>query len=131
MQITILQAILLGLFCFLVSTGMFPLGWLSMNIMSKPLIHCMIIGLIMGDMKNALIIGCVIQAAYIGQMSIGGVATLPSINVAVCAAADACFRRRRSGMFDDCAGVRSSSEHSEHRRQPGQSRVPAPSGRFD
>lgn len=49
MQITILQAILLGLFCFLVSTGMFPLGWLSMNIMSKPLIHCMIIGLIMGD----------------------------------------------------------------------------------
>ena len=83
MQITILQAILLGLFCFLVSTGMFPLGWLSMNIMSKPLIHCMIIGLIMGDMKNALIIGCVIQAAYIGQMSIGGVATLPSINVAL------------------------------------------------
>ena len=78
MQITILQAILLGLFCFLVSTGMFPLGWLSMNIMSKPLIHCMIIGL-----KNALIIGCVIQAAYIGQMSIGGVATLPSINVAL------------------------------------------------
>ena len=83
MQITILQAILLGLFCFLVSTVMFPLGWLSMNIMSKPLIHCMIIGLIMGDMKNALIIGCVIQAAYIGQMSIGGVATLPSINVAL------------------------------------------------
>ena len=39
MQITILQAILLGLFCFLVSTGMFPLGWLSMNIMSKPLFH--------------------------------------------------------------------------------------------
>ena len=53
MQITILQAILLGLFCFLVSTGMFPLGWLSMNIMSKPLIHCLIIGMIMGDMNNA------------------------------------------------------------------------------
>lgn len=83
MQITILQAILLGLFCFLVSTGMFPLGWLSMNIMSKPLIHCLIIGMIMGDMKNAMIIGCVIQAAYIGQMSIGGVATLPKINIAL------------------------------------------------
>ena len=63
MQITILQAILLGLFCFLVSTGMFPLGWLSMNIMSKPLIHCMIIGLIMGDMKNALIISVKCRSA--------------------------------------------------------------------
>ena len=79
MEISVTQAILLGLFCFLVNTGMFPLGWLSMNIMSKPLIPAMIIGIIMGDISNALIIGSVIQAAYIGQMSIGGVATLPTI----------------------------------------------------
>lgn len=83
MQISVLQALLLGLFCFLINTGMFPLGWLSMNIMSKPLIACAIIGLIMGDVSKALLIGCVIQAAYIGQMSIGGVATLPKINIAL------------------------------------------------
>ena len=83
MQITLLQAILLGIFCTLVSTGAFPLGWISMNIMSKPLIHAAIIGIIMGDLKDALIIGCVIQAAYIGQMSIGGVSTLPDISMAL------------------------------------------------
>lgn len=83
MQITLLQALLLGLFCFLVSTGMFPLGWLSQNIMSKPLISCAIIGVIMGKPSEALIIGSVIQAAYIGQMSIGGVATLPTINISL------------------------------------------------
>lgn len=83
MQITVLQAILLGLFCFLISTGMFPLGWLSMNIMGKPLICALIIGLIMGNTKDALTIGAVIQAAYIGQMSIGGVSTLPNINTAL------------------------------------------------
>ncbi len=83
MQITLLQAILLGFFCFLVSTSMFPLGWLSQNIMSKPLIHCAIIGLIMGKPSEALIIGSVIQAAYIGQMSIGGVATLPTITTSL------------------------------------------------
>lgn len=83
MQITVFQAILLGFFCFLINTGMFPLGWLSMNIMSKPLIACAVIGVIMGDINNALIIGAVIQAAYIGQMSIGGVATLPTINTSL------------------------------------------------
>lgn len=83
MQITVLQAVLLGLFCFLISTGLFPLGWLSMSIMSKPLIHAAIIGLIMGRLQDALLIGCVIQAAYIGQMSIGGVQTLPNIACAL------------------------------------------------
>ena len=83
MQITVIQALLLGLCCFVISTSMFPLGWLSMNIMSKPLISCAIIGLIMGNVKDALIIGSVIQAAYIGQMSIGGVQTLPTINTSL------------------------------------------------
>ena len=83
MQISVLQAILLGIFCFLFQTGMFPLGWLSMNIASKPLIQSAIIGLIMGNVKDAVLIGCVIQAAYIGQMSIGGVSTLPTINVSL------------------------------------------------
>lgn len=83
MQITVLQAVLLGFACFLVSTGMFPLGWLSQNIMSKPLISCAIVGIIMGDVATALKIGVVIQAAYIGQMSIGGVQTLPNINTSL------------------------------------------------
>lgn len=83
MQISVIQALLLGFFCFLISTGMFPLGWLSMNIMKKPLIPCLIIGVIMGNTKDALIIGSVIQAAYIGQMSIGGVQTLPNIDTSI------------------------------------------------
>ena len=83
MQITVVQALLLGFFCFLISTSMFPLGWLSQNIMSKPLIACMFIGLIMGRLKDALLIGVVVQAAYIGQMAIGGVSTLPNINTAL------------------------------------------------
>lgn len=69
MEISVIQAVLLGLMCSLISTGLFPLGWISMNIMSKPLISCFFIGLIMRDMKTAMIIGCVIQSAYIGQMS--------------------------------------------------------------
>lgn len=83
MQISVIQAILLGIFCTLISTGAFPLGWISMNIMSKPLIAAGIIGIIMGNVKDALVIGCVIQSAYIGQMSIGGVATLPDISMAL------------------------------------------------
>lgn len=83
MQITVLQAILLGLFCFLISTSMFPLGWLSQNIMNKPLVACMFIGLIMGKLKEALLAGVIIQAAYIGQMAIGGVSTLPNITTAL------------------------------------------------
>lgn len=83
MQITVVQALLLGFFCFLISTSMFPLGWLSQNIMSKPLVACMFIGIIMGKTKEALLAGVIIQAAYIGQMSIGGVSTLPNINTAL------------------------------------------------
>lgn len=83
MQITLLQAVLLGFFCFLISTSMFPLGWIPMNMMNKPLVTAMFVGIIMGRVKDALIIGCVIQAAYIGQMSIGGVSTLPNIAVAL------------------------------------------------
>lgn len=83
MQISVIQAILLGLFAFLVNTSMFPLGWLSQNIMGKPLVVCGIIGIIMGRVQDALLIGCVIQAAYIGQMAIGGVSTLPTIAVSL------------------------------------------------
>ncbi len=81
--ISLVQAILLGLFCFLIGTGAFPFGWISQNIMSKPLVHCFFIGLIMGNMKDAMIVGCIIQSAYIGQMSIGGVSTLPTINISL------------------------------------------------
>ena len=83
MQITVVQALLLGLFCFLMGTSMFPLGWLSQNIMNKPLIACMFIGLILGRVRDALLIGVVIQAAYIGQMAIGGVSTLPDIATSI------------------------------------------------
>lgn len=83
MQITVLQALLLGLFAFLIGTSLFPLGWLSQNIMGKPLITSAIIGLIMGDVKTAILVGVPIQAVNIGQMSIGGVSTLPRIDTSL------------------------------------------------
>lgn len=83
MHISVLQAVLLGIGSFCCSSGTVPLGWMSLNIMSRPIIHSLLIGLIMGDVKTAMIIGCVIQAAYLGATSIGGVASMPQINISL------------------------------------------------
>lgn len=83
MQISVLQAVLLGIASACCNSGTVPLGWMSLNIMSRPLIHSFLIGLIMGDMQTAMIIGCVIQAAYLGATSIGGVASMPQINISL------------------------------------------------
>ena len=83
MQISVLQAVLLGIACACCSSGTVPLGWMSLNIMSRPIIHSFLIGLIMGDMQTAMIIGCTIQALYLGATSIGGVASMPQIGISL------------------------------------------------
>jgi mannose/fructose/N-acetylgalactosamine-specific phosphotransferase system component IIC len=74
-----MQAILLGLGAFIFSSGTLPLGWMSLNIMSKPLLIAGMIGIIMGDTTTAMIIGCTIQTLYLGATTIGGVSSMPSI----------------------------------------------------
>ncbi len=82
MQITVLQAILLGIGAYVMNSGIF-FGWMFLNIMSKPLIMCFVIGLIMGDMPNAMAAGVTIQAMYLGATSIGGVQSMPSIGMSM------------------------------------------------
>lgn len=82
MQITVLQAILLGFGAYVTNSGIF-FGWMFLNIMARPLIICFIIGLIMGDMTSAMAAGVLIQGMYLGQTSIGGVQSMPSIGMSM------------------------------------------------
>lgn len=82
MQITIVQAILLGICSYAYNSGIIG-GWVLLNIMARPLPIAFAIGLIMGDMKTAMIVGCVIQAMYLGATSIGGVQSMPSIGMSM------------------------------------------------
>jgi len=81
-QITVLQAILLGIASYAYNSGILG-GWIFLNICSRPLTIAFAIGLIMGDMKTAMIIGCVIQALYLGATSIGGVQSMPAIGMSM------------------------------------------------
>lgn len=83
MEISVIQAILLGVCCYLCLSEMVFAGWIGQTIFTKPLVHAFFIGLILGDMKNAMIIGSVIQTMYLGQVVVGGVSSLPSINISI------------------------------------------------
>ncbi len=71
---TFLQALLIGIFAYLGSkrtpwvfgvTG----GW---NMLGRPLVAGLIIGIILGDVKNGVIAGAMVQALFIGQITPGG-----------------------------------------------------------
>ena len=83
MQISMVQAILLGLGATVFASGTLPLGWMSLNIMSRPLLISAVIGMIMGDTTTAIIIGRTIQTLYLGATSIGGVQSMPSIGTSM------------------------------------------------
>lgn len=83
MQISMVQAILLGLGATAFASGTLPLGWMSLNIMSRPLLISAVIGMIMGDTTTAIIIGCTIQTLYLGATSIGGVQSMPAIGTSM------------------------------------------------
>ena len=63
-----LQAILLGLVAmignatFLVGTGL----------LDRPIVMCTLTGLVMGDVKSGIIIGAMMELAFIGAFSVGG-----------------------------------------------------------
>lgn len=80
-MITIFQAILLGLFAYFSTSELVYGGWIGNTIMGKPLIIAAICGIIMGNVQTAIVIGVTIQALYIGATVVGGVSSLPSINL--------------------------------------------------
>lgn len=82
-DIQLWQALLLGLFCWMANGGLVYFGYVGFTIMQKPIVAAMICGIIMGDPTTAILIGCPIQAVYIGAASVAGVASLPAINTSV------------------------------------------------
>ena len=88
MTISVVQALLLALVVFFLKSTFTPnltFYW------SKPLITCLFVGLIMGDMQTALSAGIAIQLVYIGIMGIGSVipadtavATVIGCSIAIC-----------------------------------------------
>lgn len=97
MEITVIQAALIGVACWFGSVeNPFPLGTALADALSKPLVGGTIVGIILGDVTTGVTIGAAIQAMYLGQVLIGGVATAdmafvsyPSITLAMLSGADA------------------------------------------
>lgn len=71
---TIVQAFLIGIFAYLGAkrTPWFfgvAGGW---NMIGRPLVAGLIVGIILGDVKNGVIAGAMVQALFIGQITPGG-----------------------------------------------------------
>lgn len=75
MDITLLfQAIAISIFCYL---GALSTPWLlgltgGWYTITRPLVSGMIVGLILGDMKQGIIMGVAIQTVYIAMVTPGG-----------------------------------------------------------
>lgn len=68
---TIFQAILISLFVYLGSIGSVvgnTVGWYTLG---RPLIASFVVGIIMGDIQTALILGVMLQLAYMGSVTPG------------------------------------------------------------
>lgn len=83
LTISVWQALLLGLFSYFANSGLAYFGYVGALIMQKPIVAALICGIIMGDPATAILIGCTIQAVYIGAANVAGVASLPAINMSV------------------------------------------------
>lgn len=80
---TVVQAALVALFTFIAWISSPWLGGqsISYQVFGKPLVAGLIVGLIMGDVSNGVIIGATINALYIGAVTPGG-AMASDINIA-------------------------------------------------
>ena len=77
---SIFQALLLGFFGWLMNSHIL-LGHWGFQIFRRPLIAGMICGLVMGDVTKGIMVGAVLQAMYIGTMNVGGIASMPPIDI--------------------------------------------------
>ncbi len=91
MEISVFQAIVLGLVAGLTGTELFPIGYVGMTILGKPLIIAALAGLIVGDVQTGIIIGITLQSLYLGAVVIGGVSSLPSIGLTAWFAVPLCI----------------------------------------
>lgn len=94
----LLQAILLGIICYLASLGV---PWFfgttgGFYYLSRPLISGTIVGLILGDVQTGILIGAAVQALYLSLIVPGGVAAAditfvayPAIAIAMLSGANA------------------------------------------
>lgn len=76
---TVLQALLLGIAGTLIGTSLTGGQWNQIAI--KPLIISFVCGIIMNNMEAALDIGIVLQSMYLGVVNVGGVSSMPTINI--------------------------------------------------
>ena len=76
---TAVQAVLLGIMGWVVVSPFF--GGQFNQISKKPLTVALFCGIIMGDMATAMAIGVPLQAMYLGVMVVGGVSSMPPINI--------------------------------------------------
>lgn len=70
------QALLIGLLGYCGSKWAVPLwgdigGWWTVG---RPLVAGMLIGMILGDVSQGIILGCAINSLYLGSITVGGVA---------------------------------------------------------
>lgn len=75
---TVFQAFLLALASSIYGLPFWRGGMID-QFTGKPLIVSFIIGIVMGDIRQAMIIGAVLQAMYIGVIAVGGIQSMPSI----------------------------------------------------
>lgn len=73
---TFVQALLIGLLGYCSAKWAIPLwgdmgGWWTCG---RPLVAGMLIGLILGDVTKGIILGCAVNALYLGSITVGGVA---------------------------------------------------------
>jgi len=64
----LLKAILLGLIA-MIGNSSFLLGT---NLLDRPIITCALTGLVMGDLQTGIIIGAMMELAFIGAFAVGG-----------------------------------------------------------
>ena len=72
MEISIIQAILLGTLYYLTNNGTPPLTGLGSVSIRQPVVCGTITGLILGDVVQGCIIGATINTLYLGFVNAGG-----------------------------------------------------------
>lgn len=76
MEVTIVQALLIGLIYYLGANGT---PWLTVNMswaLRRPLISGIMVGLILGDPVKGCIVGAAINVTYLAQITAGGAQTM-------------------------------------------------------
>ena len=66
------QVILIALFCYLGAIGSIvgnTIGWYCLG---RPLVASFVVGLIMGDIPSAMVVGVPLQIAYLANVTPGG-----------------------------------------------------------